>query len=231
VRATQPFVRLLVRVPEAYALLEPFEASRPGLLVLDADGRRVEMIDLAAVTDRAEIATRLEKAATAPAVERIRVSLDGAAGLLPSTLKGVKGIRDVGVRGRELIITAEPGAAVPAVLREKADKLALRFEDPAEVTLSGDEQAPGAWYVEAGRAYVPRVLVDAAWKIASLETRTIDLEGVGKGPRAARVPFAALAVAGVLTAVPDFEQETLTVVARKEDVDWDAVEKAVAAVR
>lgn len=230
-RASYPFVRLLVRVPEAYALLGPFDAKRPGLLVLDGDGRRVEMIDLSDVTDRAEIATRLEKAATAPAIERVRVSIDGDAGLLPATLKGLKGIRDVGVRGRELIITAEPGAASPAVLREKAGKLALRFEDPVDLALAGEEQAPGAWYAEDHRAYVPRVLIDPAWKIASLETRKIDVKGVGKGPRAMLVPFAAMKVPGVLSAVPDFEEETLTVVGRVGAVDWAVVEKAVAAAR
>lgn len=230
-RATYPFVRLLVRVPEAYALLEPLDAKRPGLLVLDGDGRRVEMIDLHDLTDRAEIAMRLEKAATAQALERIRVGIDGEPGLLPARLKGVKGIRDVGVRGRELIITAEPGAASPALVREKAEKLTLRFEDPVELMLAGEEKAPGAWYAEAHRAYMPRVLVDPAWRIASLETRAIDLKGIGKGPPAARVPFAALKVPGVLSAVPDFEEETLTVVARTGVVDWAAVEKAVAAAR
>ena len=230
-RATYPFVRLLVRVPEAYALLEPFDAKRPGLLVLDGDGRRVEMIDLSDVTDRAEIATRLEKAATAPALERIRVSIDGEPGLFPATLKGLKGIRDVGVRGRELTIAAEPGAASPALVREKAGEMSVRFEDPVELVLAGEEKAPGAWYSEDHCAYVPRVLVDPAWKIASLETRKIDVKGVGKGPRAMRVPFAAMKVPGVLSGVPDFEKETLTVVGRAGAVAWDAVEKAVAAAR
>ena len=155
----------------------------------------------------------------------------GMGGLLPATLKGLEGIRDVGVRGRELILTAEPGAASPAILREKARPLTLRFEDPVEIALAGDEQAPGAWYAEDRRAYVPRALLDPGWKIASLETRTIDLKGVGKGPRAARVPVAALKVQGVVSVVPDFEAEKLVVVARAGDVDWALVGKAVALAR
>jgi len=229
VRAAGAFVRLLVRVPEAYSLLEPFAASRPGLVILDGHGRRVDAIDLHAVKDPAEIATRLEQAAAAPAVERIRIGMEGAAGA--AALKGVKGIRDVEVHGRDLILTAEPGAASPAVLRESAGTPALRIEDPAEIALAAEEEAPGAWYVEDRRAYVPRVFLDPAWKIATLETRVIDIKGVGKGPRAAIIPFAALKVTGVLAAVPDFEKETLTVVARAGAVDWSAVEKSVAAAR
>ena len=120
---------------------------------------------------------------------------------------------------------------VAAVLRKAAGERALRFEDPVGVTLAGGEQVPGAWYAEDGRAYVPRIFLDPAWRIASLESRTIDIKGVGKGPPAAPVPLAALRVVGVLTAVPDFEKEMLTVVARKGDVDWEAVEKSVAAAR
>jgi len=123
--------------------------------------------------------------------------------------------------GGEVRILAEPGAAFPALLRAK-----VRFEDPVEIA-----DAPGAWHVEGDRAYVPRVMLDPARKDASLETRTIDVKGIGKGPPAARVPFVTLKVPGVLAAVPDFEEETLAVVARAGAVDWAAVEKAVAAAR
>jgi len=213
-------VRLLVRVPEAYTLLKPFEATRPGLLVVDGHGRRVDVIDLAQVTDPADIAKRLESAATSAVLERIRVTAEDP-DALAAELKGVRGIREVAKDRSELRIVAEPGAAFPALLRAK-----VRFEDPVEI-----EDAPGAWQAEGGRAYVPRVLLDPAWKVASLETRRIDIAGVGKGPPAARVPFAALKVPGVLAAVPDFEEETLAVVGRAGAVDWAAVERAVAAAR
>lgn len=118
-------------------------------------------------------------------------------------------------------ILASGDAAFPALIRAR-----VRFEDPVEV-----EDAPGAWYAEGGHAYVPRIMLDPARKSAALETRTIDLEGIGKGPKALRVPFAALKVPGVLSTVPDFEEETLVVVCRAGAVDWAAVEKAVAAAR
>ena len=219
-RAAGPFVRLLVRVPEAYALLGPFDATRPGLLVIDGDGRRVDVIDLVAVVDPGEIAKRLESAATAVALERIRVTAEEPDALVKE-MKGVAGVREVVADGREVKIVAQAGAARPLFLRK-----GVVFDDPVELDA---KDVPGAWYAEAGRAYVPRVLLDPAWKIASLETRKIDLKGIGKGPPAARVPFAALKVLGVLSVVPDFEKETLTVVGRVGAVDWGAVEKAVAA--
>ncbi len=45
-KAAEPYVRVLIRVPEAYLLLHRFDTTRPGLLVLDADGRRVDSLDL-----------------------------------------------------------------------------------------------------------------------------------------------------------------------------------------
>ncbi len=219
-RAAAPFVRLLVRVPEAYALLGPFDATRPGLLVIDGCGRRVDVIDLAHVADPGEIAKRLEAAATAPALERIRVTAEEPDALVKK-MKGVAGVREVAADGSVVTLVAEASAAFPTLIDAK-----VRFDDPAEI-----DEAPGAWHLASGRAYVPRVMIDPAWKIGSLETRAIDLEGIGKGPPAARVPFAALNVPGVLSAVPDFEKETLAVVARAGAVDWVAVEKAVAAAR
>ena len=207
-RAAAPFVRLLVRVPEAYSLLGPFDATRPGILVIDGCGRRVDVIDLARVLDPAEIAKRLESAATAPALERIRVVAEEPDALVKE-VKGARGTREVAADGKAVTIVAEAGAAFPPLLRAK-----VRFEDPVEI-----EEAPGAWHVADGRAHLPRVMIDPAWKVASLETRTIDLTGVGKGPRAMRVPPAALKQAGVLSVVPDFEKETLTVVARVGAVD------------
>ena len=221
-RAAGPFVRLLVRVPEAYALLGPFDATRPGLLVIDGDGRRVDVIDLVTVVDPGEIAKRLESAATAVALERIRVTAEEPDALVKE-MKGVAGVREVVADGREVKIVAQAGAARPLFLRK-----GVVFDDPVGLDA---KDVPGAWYAEAGRAYVPRVLLDPAWKIASLDTRKIDLKGIGKGPRAVRVPFAALKVPGVLSVVPDFEMETLTVVGRVGAVDWAAVEKAVAAAR
>lgn len=213
-------MRLLVRVPEAYALLGPFDATRPGLLVIDGCGRRVDVIDLAKEADPAAIAKRLEAAATAPALERIRVTAEDPAALLRE-VEGARGTREAVATGREVRIVAEAGAAFPVLLRAKAV-----FEDPVEIA-----DAAGAWHAEKGRAYVPRVMLDPAWKNPSLETRTIAIKGVGRGPPAARVPFAAMKVPGVLAAVPDFEEETLAVVARAGAVDWAAVEKAVAAAR
>ena len=46
VKASAAFVRIRIRVPEAYLLIRPLDTSRPGLLVLDADGRRVDSIAL-----------------------------------------------------------------------------------------------------------------------------------------------------------------------------------------
>lgn len=83
-KAAEPFVRVLVRVPEAYLLLKPYDSSRPGLLVMDANGRRVDALSLSPVlTDElkpAEIAKWLSEALRTPPRERIRFRIEKGAG-------------------------------------------------------------------------------------------------------------------------------------------------------
>ena len=73
VKAGGNYVRIRIRVPEAYLLLRPYETTRPGLLVLDADARRVDSIPLPGMgaprIDSATIAKRLNAARTKAAVE------------------------------------------------------------------------------------------------------------------------------------------------------------------
>ncbi len=88
VDAADPYVRILIKVPEAYLLLFPLATSRPGLLVLDADARRVHSIALpgqralrqagSGVKNQAQaIAKLLGAVEDYPAVEMFRVTIVG----------------------------------------------------------------------------------------------------------------------------------------------------------
>ena len=63
-----------MRVPEAYLLVREYKAIRPGLLVLDSDGRRVAATPLLKAKPAA-IARMLDASTTAAARERGRLRL------------------------------------------------------------------------------------------------------------------------------------------------------------
>jgi hypothetical protein len=71
-------VRIKIRVPAGYLLVKPYDTTRPALLVLDAEGRRVDSIKLLGAKP-AEVAERLRAARIAPAQERFVVSKDNGA--------------------------------------------------------------------------------------------------------------------------------------------------------
>ena len=229
VDAAAAFVRILIRVPEAYVLLRPYETTRPGFLVLDADGRRVDSIDLRAVTDAEEIARRLTKAATAPAKERflVRFAEPNAAKALQKKLRQEK----VSSKrlGRMLEFRVAAGGLDPRSLGETATVV-----EPVTVRGEGLIRAAGTWYSGEDRIYVASLLLDPKLG-GDLEARRFDLPGVGQGPPAARVPLAVQPLPGVLSVFPDLFGERITVVGRKGATSWNdvvaAMEGAGATVR
>ena len=190
IKAAAPFERLLIRVPEAYLLLRHYETTRPGLLVLDADGRRVTSIDLSrALRDKwkpADVAKKLDEARKAPVFEHIRLGVTG--GSLSKFLKSVSklpGVRKAESDADGVKIVAEAGAARPDVLEKLAvgAKVVLEWDEPVVVDVMRkgaplDEDinwraAPGVWYSQrdtetlvraltarAARVYATRLLLD-----------------------------------------------------------------------
>ena len=69
VAAASGFVRIKIRVPEGYLIVGPYQTTRPALLVIDADGRRVGSFKLLRA-EAASLAQQLRGAKTAPALER-----------------------------------------------------------------------------------------------------------------------------------------------------------------
>jgi len=186
VQAARAYVRVLIRVPDAYLILARIESTRPGLLVLDAEGRRVDSISL---LDReltpAKLAGWLKRARTAPARERWTLRLRGGAetrrqAFLREMEKtpGVEEIRAIRRRD-EVRISLAPGSLHPERLLARAFERELDPEllEPVRVTLKPVENrngsacpspapsVPGAWYASAGppaRIYLPGLLLDPA---------------------------------------------------------------------
>jgi hypothetical protein len=191
---------VLVRVPEAYPLLGPFEATRPGLLVLDADGRRVDARALAEGDDPAAVAAWLKAALTAQARERWvlrgkrRTEAGGSAAAVAEALGKVAGVHGVEAKEDLFFVLAKPGALTPAGLAALGEKVRVDLEivEPVPVALvPGKDADPlvaaralanvaGVWAVaeepKGLRAYVTRHLLDPAAPAKAAPGWTMDVE-------------------------------------------------------
>jgi hypothetical protein len=242
--AAEPFLRVLVRVPEAYPLLGPYEASRPGLLVLDADGRRVDARALKAGDDPAVLAAWLKAALTAPPRERWVLRGKVAAA---EALKKVDGVLSVEVKEDVITVLAKTGAQLTA---RAAD---LEILEPATVTLTRGEGASplearhgvmltaGVWSLKEQEgsltAYVTPFLLDPAALAKAAPGWTLDVESrryaipkAPTGPPGMRIANAVSPLPGVLAVFPALADETVTVVGRKSPAPWPEVLKALRAV-
>ena len=98
VAATKPYVRILIRVPEAYLLLRPYNTTRPGLLILDADGRRIDSIALPGRgqkgEDQATVVQRLKDGVGEVPFERVRAHLLGSDGCKEKVRRARRGVVD-----------------------------------------------------------------------------------------------------------------------------------------
>ena len=248
VDAADPYIRILIKVPEAYLLLFPLATSRPGLLVLDADARRVHSIALpgqralrqagSGVKSQAQaIAKLLDAVVDYPAVEMFRVTIVGQDGAFRDAVDELDAVEETTFQKGVLRIAVSEGELPPTKLDELASqhKVELRWHNPVAVTLRprADMPAlkgiPGVWYTSDERAWVADLLLkpkalEAA--TADLEARVYELPGIPKGPGGNRVAAAPLSVPGVLSIFPDIFGETETVVGRKGKVRWADVTKA-----
>lgn len=221
VEAAAPFVRVLVRVPEGYLLVTAYDTTRPALLVIDADGRRVDSIPLLGSKPE-DIAAKLVAARTAKATERFVLT-----GVDPEKLRGAG---EVARRDEYVIVTAEAGSLSPATLRKLAGNPGrLVVHHPIAIRAPQKQAGPGTWYRDGDRIWVARLLLHPGLHLAGdIEMRTFDLPGVSRGAEGARVARAPFGAKGVLSVFPDIFRGTEAVVGRRGEVDWKAVRAAFA---
>ena len=224
-------MRIRIRVPEAYLLLFGFDAKRPGLLVLDPDGRRVAGIDLpgmgGAPVDPTLIADLLDAAATDPPVEMLRVAVKGDVGALREALEELESVEGTTLRGDVLRIAVSQGGLAPVKVDALAGKLEIQltWRSPIAV-LPVAAKTPGSWYATPQWSWVVPELLDPEALPPDLEARSYRLRGISKGGTGSRVAQAPLRLPGVVAVVPDIFGEKQAVVGRKGKVDWKAVRKA-----
>jgi len=231
VKAAAPFVRIRIRVPEAYLLLFGFDAKRPGLLVLDADGRRVASIDLPGLgggsADPGLVADLLDDAATDAAVEMFRVAIKGDVEAFRKAVEELESVEGTTLRGGVLRIAVGRGSLPPSKVDALARKLEVRLDWSSPVAVKPlAATAPGVWYATPRRSHVIPELLDPNALPADLEARTYRLPGIPKGGAGYRIAQAPLRVPGVVATFPDIFGEEQIVVGRKGEVGWKAVRRA-----
>ncbi|MHC4134718.1 MAG: hypothetical protein ACYTDU_10335 [Planctomycetota bacterium] len=230
-KAAEPFVRIRIRVPEAYLLLFGFDAKRPGLLVLDADGRRVAGIDLpgmgGAPADPTLVADLLDAAATDPPVEMFRVAVKGDVDAFREALEELESVEGTARRGDVLRIAVGQGGLAPAKVDALAQKLEVRLKWSSPIAVKPvATKGPGVWYATPQRSWVIPELLDPKALPPDLEARGYRLRGIPKGGTGSRVAQAPLRLPGVVAVFPDIFGEEQAVVGRKGEVDWKAVRQA-----
>lgn len=166
--AAGPFVRIKIRVPEAYLIVRMYDTTRPALLVLDADGHRVDSIKLLGAKP-AEVAQRLVEAQRAPARERF--VLDG-----PDATK-LGGTR----KGDRWVVWAPLGKHTPQTLAAKG----YTVHHPVPVKRDGKT------------VFVPRLLVHAAEDLESRTYALPAVPKGGTGAAVAMAPFSVDGVVSV----------------------------------
>lgn len=236
-----------IRVPEAYLILRQYETSRPGLLILDADGRRVDSIPLpgmgAPQIEPARLAARLETARKSPARESMRASLKGSVHCMEKVrrdLSALPGVRSVVLSKGVLRLKADAGSLSPQRLKTIATGhvVTATMQEPVAVNFMAKPpkaiaDVAGVWYAEGTRAYVTRLLLDPKALaeagdslVPDIEARAFQLTGLPKGGAACRVALAPLKVPGVLAIFADVFHDRQVVVGRKGEVSWPAVVEA-----
>ncbi len=235
-------MRVLVRVPEAYLLLRPFEATRPGLLVLDADGRRVADIPLTGTPDATQVAAMLIKARDATPRERTLVRVpEDTADVFAKQLRESAGKPAVVLHAGGFVeLRAAPGTVTPLALAAMAKdaKLELEVIDPVRVALERtrgegpmskaaatvpgvrhvDETASGCiawvsrWLLHPERLAHVGLKGDVASVVYRFESLPTGVRVVGH----LRRPFAEK---GVLSVVPRVAENAIEVIVRPKDHD------------
>jgi len=188
-------------VPEAYLLVRQFGATRPGLLVIDADGRFVASSRLLGSKPE-EVAKWLSTAARASPTERFVIEIDDAAAR--TRLLATAGVSKVAETETRLTLDVAPGLLHPK-------KIPGQLIHPVAVAGAKPDR-PGVWYPGfAGRLLLHPQLTGTD----VLELRTFEFDAFPKGGRGAVVAAAPLRVAGVVSVFPDifFDQQVVVIAA------------------
>lgn len=226
------YVRALVPSPEGDILVKRFGVKRYGLLVLDADGRKVGTIDLRDIRRRPELAARrLEALATAPALERHRLTFAGHAEKLEAlrvVVQQESSVHEAALDGTTLTII---GKLSPGTLARHAAThgVSLTYRTPIPVRIS-NAQAPGIWYVEDGLSYVTSLLMHPkrlGIVGGRVKTRTFRVPGTRIGSIAHRVLLGTLGSPGVINVLPNLSAETIDVVGLDDPATWTALRSAI----
>ena len=212
--------------------MKRFGVKRYGLLVLDSDGRKVGTIDLRNIYKRPELAARrLEALATAPALERHRLTLAGPEkelAALRDIVQQEKSVREAALDGRTLTII---GRLSPKTLTRhaKTHGVSLTYRTPVPVKIS-EAQSPGIWYVEDGLSYVTSLLVHPK-RLGivgdRVKTRTIRVPGARIGSIAHRVLLGTLSAPGVINVLPNLRAGRIDVVGLDDSSTWAALQRAL----
>ncbi len=242
VKAAEPYTRLLIRVPEAYLLLQHFEdATRPGLFVLDADGNPVDSISFTGLSGEdgaKQIAEWLDETRETPALATIRLKIEAKdMDVIADAVEELEGVEWAAETDESFDVAVTAGTATPThvvAAVKKAGGSATVIE-PVAVTFTarrkgaewnaGDVSAlPGVQAVTTGErpvAWCAPFLLDGkaltaaapGW-VADVEETVHRLKDYPSTPSGARVARYALAVNGVLAVFPDIAKSRITVVAR-----------------
>ena len=192
---------MLIRVPEAYPIIRKYDTIRPGLLLLDADGRRIDSIDLrGAVTGKLHaptVAKRLRLALKITAMElfwiRVGAAKPKGVAAFKKDLAKIKGVTATQAKAGELTLTVERGTLHPEKILglAKTREVSVELLEPVPIQFGGKPDSkttealavlakvPGTWYVSKGapvRAWVTPLLLDPARLEAATPGRIPDVE-------------------------------------------------------
>ena len=238
-------MRVLVRVPEAYLLLRPFDTTRPGLLVLDADARRVASVPLTGRPIAADVADRLTKAQGARPRERVLLRMPEAA--VSEAVKALTALQGaevakalpggfVEVWGAKSAVTPIHVATIATALKAE-----IGIVDPVAVVVTAARE--GATPAEAAKAvaglrhvmtnsdgttaWISRWLLhpghlEAAGLDGNVAAVTYHFENLPRGAPVVKHLMRPFAEKGVLSVVPRVDDGAIEVVVRPEAYDADA---------
>lgn len=243
---------MLVRVPEAYLLLRPFDTTRPGLLVLDADARRVASIPLTGKPDIDAVADKLAKALKTAPRERVllRVPEKATEAALKQLgeLEGAETPRALPGGFIEVWTAVAAVTPVHVAAIAKATQQEVAFADPVSVVLSATRKAVVPTEAARGIAGIRHVAESAGgctalisrWLLhpRHLEARglrgdvaavTYRFENLPDGPPVVPHLMRPFAAKGVLSVVPRVTAGAIEVVVRPKTHDSDATLAALLA--
>lgn len=242
---------MLVRVPEAYLLLRPFDTTRPGLLVLDADARRIASIPLTGKPNASHVADELTKALKTPPRERLLIRVPGkAVEDISKRLSAIKGAEApkalpggfVEVWCAKGAVTPDQVAAMAAAAKQDLDvvepvRVAVKAARKDADVASSLKKVAGLRHkasTEAGAvAWISRWLL----KPAHLEAQGLEgdvaavvyrFKDLPDGPSVVKHLMRPFAEKGVLSVVPRVKEGAIEVIVRPK---LHEAEKTLAALQ